>query len=42
MEKAYDRASAVAYARRWALDRPLSSYNYDVARFLHIDGVRKW
>ncbi len=23
-----------------ALDRPLSSYNYDVARFLHIDGVR--
>lgn len=25
-----------------ALDRPLSSYNYDVARFLHIDGVRTW
>lgn len=25
-----------------ALDRPLSSYNYGVARFLHIDGVRKW
>jgi len=23
-----------------ALDRPLSSYDYDVARFLHIDGVR--
>lgn len=23
-----------------ALDRPLSSYNYDVARFLHIEGVR--
>lgn len=23
-----------------ALDRPLSSYSYDVARFLHIDGVR--
>lgn len=23
-----------------ALDRPLSSYNFDVARFLHIDGVR--
>jgi hypothetical protein len=22
------------------LDRPLSSYNYDVARFLHIEGVR--
>lgn len=25
-----------------ALDRPLSSYDYDVARFLHIDGVRVW
>ena len=25
-----------------ALDRPLSSYHYDVARFLHIDGVRNW
>lgn len=25
-----------------ALDRPLSSYNYGAARFLHIDGVRKW
>lgn len=25
-----------------ALDRPLSSYIYDVARFLHIDGVRVW
>lgn len=25
-----------------ALDRPLSSYNYAVARFLHIDGVRTW
>lgn len=25
-----------------ALDRPLSSYIYDVARFLHIDGVRTW
>ena len=25
-----------------ALDRPLSSYTYDVARFLHIDGVRIW
>lgn len=25
-----------------ALDRPLSSYVYDVARFLHIDGVRVW
>ena len=24
-----------------ALDRPLSSYVYDVARFLHIEGVRK-
>ena len=23
-----------------ALDRPLTSYNFDVARFLHIDGVR--
>ena len=23
-----------------ALDRPLSSYRYDVARFLHIEGVR--
>ncbi len=23
-----------------SLDRPLSSYNYDVARFVHIDGVR--
>lgn len=23
-----------------ALNRPLSTYNYDVARFLHIDGVR--
>lgn len=25
-----------------ALDRPLSSYDYDVARFLHIEGVRAW
>lgn len=25
-----------------ALDRPLSSYSYDAARFLHIDGVRTW
>lgn len=25
-----------------ALDRPLSSYDYDTARFLHIDGVRGW
>ena len=25
-----------------ALDRPLSSYNYNMARFLHIDGVRTW
>ncbi len=25
-----------------ALDRPLSSYNYAAARFLHIDGVRTW
>ncbi len=25
-----------------ALDRPLSTYNYDIARFLHIDGVRVW
>lgn len=25
-----------------ALDRPLSSYIYDVARFLHIEGVRTW
>lgn len=25
-----------------ALDRPLSSYVYDIARFLHIDGVRAW
>lgn len=25
-----------------ALDRPLSSYNYYTARFLHIDGVRVW
>lgn len=25
-----------------ALDRPLSSYVYDRARFLHIDGVRTW
>lgn len=25
-----------------ALDRPLSSYEYDIARFLHIDGVRIW
>ncbi|MBQ7289134.1 MAG: amidase domain-containing protein [Clostridia bacterium] len=25
-----------------ALDRPLSSYHYDVARFIHIDGVRTW
>ena len=25
-----------------ALDRPLSSYTYDVARFVHIDGVRVW
>ena len=25
-----------------ALDRPLSSYIYEVARFIHIDGVRSW
>lgn len=25
-----------------ALDRPLSSYNYEVVRFLHIDGVKVW
>ena len=25
-----------------ALDRPLSSYVYDTARFIHIDGVRLW
>ncbi len=25
-----------------ALDRPLSSYVYDQARFLHINGVRVW
>lgn len=25
-----------------ALDRPLSSYRYEVARFIHIDGVRMW
>lgn len=25
-----------------ALDRPLKSYLYDTARFLHIDGVRIW
>lgn len=25
-----------------ALDRPLASYIYDVARFIHIDGVRTW
>jgi hypothetical protein len=25
-----------------ALNRPLSSYSYDIARFLHIDGVRVW
>ncbi len=25
-----------------ALDRPLSSYVYDIARFIHIDGVRTW
>lgn len=25
-----------------ALDRPLTSYVYDVARFVHIDGVRTW
>lgn len=25
-----------------ALDRPLSSYNYSRARFIHIDGVRTW
>lgn len=25
-----------------ALDRPLSSYDYDTARFLHIEGVRAW
>ena len=25
-----------------ALDRPLSTYVYDRARFLHIDGVRTW
>ncbi len=25
-----------------ALDRPLYSYDYDVARFIHIKGVRAW
>ncbi len=25
-----------------ALDRPLHSYIYDTARFIHIDGVRAW
>ena len=25
-----------------ALDRPLSSYHYETARFLHIEGVRTW
>lgn len=25
-----------------ALDRPLSSYNYEMIRFLHIEGVRIW
>lgn len=25
-----------------ALDRPLSSYIYGIARFIHIDGVRTW
>lgn len=25
-----------------ALDRPLSSYNYETSRFLHIEGVRTW
>lgn len=25
-----------------SLDRPLASYNYEQARFLHIDGVRVW
>lgn len=25
-----------------ALDRPLSSYNYELVRFLHIEGVRTW
>lgn len=25
-----------------ALDRPLSSYTYDIVRFLHIEGVRTW
>ena len=25
-----------------SLDKPLSSYIYDIARFIHIDGVRKW
>ena len=24
------------------LDRPLSSYLYDTARFIHIDGIRMW
>lgn len=25
-----------------ALDRPLSTYHYDLIRFLHIEGVRTW
>ena len=25
-----------------ALDRPLSSYSYETARFIHIDAVRSW
>ncbi len=25
-----------------SLNRPLSSYNYDVLRFIHIEGVRVW
>ena len=24
------------------LDKPLTTYSYDVARFIHIDGVRAW
>lgn len=25
-----------------ALDRPLASYSYQTARFLHVEGVRRW
>ena len=33
-ERPYDRAAAVAYARKWAFDRNPAYYNFDVENFM--------